>query len=122
MKEILETLDSFKTLQWEEAINPSHQLIENVKFFVSLLRTEPYQVAPGPNGEISLEFRNKEKSIEILFYPDFTKYVDIQRKLQGDFKIEMLDPLLSSIADTPEFFKDIDPDIQKALNKRFKDL
>lgn len=57
-----------------------------------------FHIAPGPLGEIMLDFRNKNKSFELIFYPDKWKYVtfsETEKSKQGSFDIESFSELLS---------------------------
>jgi hypothetical protein len=56
-----------------------------------------YHVAPGPSGEILLDLRNRDRSIELLFYEDRAKYVrfsQAEKPDQGSFELNMLSSLL----------------------------
>ena len=72
-------LDEYSTLKdnWDQddAKAPTKNAIIQAKYITSLLSKhgQPiYHAAPGPNGEIMLDIRNKgnTKSIEIIFYND----------------------------------------------------
>ncbi|WP_033417690.1 hypothetical protein [Cytophaga aurantiaca] len=71
-------LREFSVLEdnWDEndSIAPIESVIKQAKFITSLLEKhgQPiFHAAPGPNGEIMLDIRNKKKdrSLEIIFYP-----------------------------------------------------
>jgi hypothetical protein len=56
-----------------------------------------FHVAPGPRGEIMIDLRNKDKSIELLFYGDKAKFVmfsDSSDPKQGTFELNMLPELI----------------------------
>jgi hypothetical protein len=102
----IEQLNGFKSLrdEWdpEEATAPSEDVIERSKDFASYLQAIGegiFQVAPGPNGEVLIELRNHEKSVEFLFYPNRTKFVNLttDKPSQGLFTIDMLSNLLASL-------------------------
>jgi hypothetical protein len=99
-------LKSYRQLEnnWDEneSLAPTEQVIEDAIRFAEFLQSigeNIYQVAPGPNGEIMIELRNKEKSIEFLFYSNRTKYVDFstEHPTQGLLNDEILPQLLASL-------------------------
>jgi hypothetical protein len=74
---IMRLLDEYATLKenWDEddAKAPFKDAIIQAKYITSLLSKHGqsiYHAAPGPNGEVMLDIRNKmnTKSIEIVFY------------------------------------------------------
>lgn len=76
---ILQLLTEFELLEenWdlEGAVKPSLKVIDNARYITQLFGKHGQQVfhaAPGPNGEIMLDIRNKSKSksFEIIFYDD----------------------------------------------------
>lgn len=102
----IEQINGFKSLrdEWchEDATAPSDDVIERSKEFASYLQSIGegiFQVAPGPDGEIMIELRRDSKTIEFLFYPDRTKYVDFSshRPSQGLLTDEKLPQLLASL-------------------------
>ena len=100
----IEAIQLFKNLydNWDEqdAIAPSENTIQAAITFanqMTVARQKIYHVAPGPNGEILIDLRNKDKSIEVLFYPEKTKYVTIaesEAPTQGLLTLENLKNLL----------------------------
>jgi hypothetical protein len=101
----IKILDELEKLQdnWdgELAIAPTRMVIIRAKFIVKILQAtgqKVFHVAPGPSGEILVDIRNGSKSIELLFYPDKTKFVtysDIEKPQQGIFESNILPQLLS---------------------------
>lgn len=87
---------------WDEddAIAPNPSCLKLTKDIVSRMNEigqSIYQVAPGPNGEIMLDFRNGGKSFELLFYPDkkiWCTFGDTSYPRQGDFTDDSLSKLL----------------------------
>ncbi len=72
---IFQLLAEFELLEenWDldRALKPSLKAIESARYITQLLGKHGQQVfhaAPGPNGEIMLDIRNKSKSVEIIFY------------------------------------------------------
>lgn len=74
---IIYLLNEYATLQdnWDEdgAISPAVKEINKAKgitFLLSKHGQSIFHTAPGPNGEIMLDIRNKDKtrSVEIIFY------------------------------------------------------
>ncbi len=79
---VLRLLEDFKTLKdnWDgdDAMVPDAEAVRQAESLVrQLQRTgqRVYHVAPGPNGEIMVDLREKSKSAEILFYPTKKRYV-----------------------------------------------
>lgn len=73
-KEIVKKLYQFKDLKdnWDGAgaIPPQTEVIENaISFLITMDEIElpAYFVAPGPNGEILLEYKNENHSAEVYF-------------------------------------------------------
>lgn len=76
---VLQLLDEFELLDenWDQddALKPSVKAIVNARTITRILSKhgQPvYHTAPGPNGEILLDIRNrvKNKSFELIFYTD----------------------------------------------------
>lgn len=74
---ILKLLEDYSLLHdnWDEdgGIAPTNNVIKNAKFIAAVLEKhgQPiFHAAPGPNGEIMLDIRNRmnNKSLEIIFY------------------------------------------------------
>ena len=62
------------TDNWDEdnAKAPTVEVINFAKYLVNVLSKAGHVIfhaAPGPNGEIMLDLRNKEKSLELIIYP-----------------------------------------------------
>ncbi len=101
---VFELLNKIEALEdnWDGdgAIVPnaqSLQLTDGIVKFMEASGQKIYNVAPGPEGEIMLDFRGKKKSLELLFYPDKMKYImfsDIEPPKQGKFEMELLPKLL----------------------------
>jgi len=73
---IIQLLEKFSELtdNWDEddAKAPSVEVINFAQYLVNVLSKAGHLVfhaAPGPNGEIMLDLRNKEKSLELIIYP-----------------------------------------------------
>lgn len=107
----IQVLENFRLLgdNWDEndAVAPKKNNLEDAIRFVKYLQAigeNVFQVAPGPSGEIMIELRNKEKSIEFLFYPNKTKVVDFtepSKPKQGPYTQESLQTLLTSLNAKP---------------------
>jgi hypothetical protein len=78
---ILQLLAEFELLEenWDldGGLKPSIKAIKSARYITQLLGKHGQQIfhaAPGPNGEIMLDIRNKSKnkSVEIIFYDDRT--------------------------------------------------
>ncbi|MBL0911653.1 MAG: hypothetical protein IBJ09_04715 [Bacteroidia bacterium] len=76
---IIELLNAYSELKnnWDEdgALAPSPTAVQRARFLASLLERHGHPIfhaAPGPDGEIMLDIRNKTKkrSVEIIFYPN----------------------------------------------------
>lgn len=76
---IFNLLKEFETLHdnWDEddAVAPDSLAISRAKYVTHILENAGqslFSAAPGPNGEVMLDLRNKEnaKSVEIIFYPN----------------------------------------------------
>jgi hypothetical protein len=103
----LDVLESFRMLRqnWDSygGDAPNNEVIDIAISFIKQLqlRNQPvYQVAPGPDGEIMVELRSGEKSIEFLFYRNRTKYVDFTNPdapKQAPYSAESLSRLLESL-------------------------
>lgn len=101
----LQLLTGFSTLKenWDEAgaSAPDQQAIgraRNLVQFLSRAGQPVFHIAPGPNGEVMIDIRKGHRSLEVLFYPDKTRYVKFPETgmpEQGDFQIEELSNLLS---------------------------
>ena len=93
---------------WDEdgALAPSIEVLRRASFMVGYLDgtgQKVYNVAPGPKGEIMVDIRNGDKSLELLFYSDKTKYVKFngnEKPEQGLFENELLPQLMSWLNDT----------------------
>lgn len=106
---IFQLLEEFSMLKdnWdgEEALAPSKKAIEKAKKVANLLSKKGqiiYHTAPGPNGEIMLDVRNKtkNKSFELIFYPNRSVYITFfknEKPKQGLFDTTQLSFLLDSI-------------------------
>jgi hypothetical protein len=86
----------------EDAIAPSKEVIQRASGLISSLSPigqEIYNIVPGFNGEIMIDIRNQNKSIEILFYPQKSKFVTFDRlnntASQGVFDDKALPDLLN---------------------------
>lgn len=76
---IFNLLKEFETLHdnWDEddAVTPDSLAISRAKYVTHILENAGqslFSAAPGPNGEVMLDLRNKEnaRSVEIIFYPN----------------------------------------------------
>lgn len=86
---INQLLNEFELLEdnWDEddAKAPFKKSIFGARFLTYLFNKhgqQIYHAAPGPNGEVMLDIRNKEKnkSVEFIFYSDKAVYVSISSK------------------------------------------
>ena len=75
-KEIQEQFDSISKLgdNWDEmgAVAPSPVALYKARTFLSTLDEPPYHVYPGPNGEVCLMHKYRNREVETIFYPDRT--------------------------------------------------
>lgn len=104
---IRQLIDEFESLKdnWDEddALAPHKNSIYQAKFLIDLFNNhgqQIYHAAPGPNGEIMLDVRNKNKnkSIEFVFYSNRAVYVSLSSKekpKQGNFNDEELPELMN---------------------------
>ncbi len=90
--EVLSKINSYLSLKsnWDSygAVQPGTAAIENASTFVKALdrrRVPVYFTAPGPNGEILVELKNGDKSIELTFEADGTS---TYAKFVGDNCVE----------------------------------
>jgi len=100
----IQLLREYKKLEdnWdgEGAKAPSKRAVMIALYLVMALQAfgqKVFHVAPGPRGEVLLDLRNKNKSIELLFYEDrlkFVRFPEKERPDQGDFELNMLPGLL----------------------------
>jgi len=100
----IQLLNEFSTLKdnWDGELSkaPAHSALLKAKFIVKFLQAtgqQVFHVAPGPRGEIMVDIRNKEKSIELIFYPDKVKYVTFSNSgspQQGLFESSLFPELL----------------------------
>ena|ERR1700722_9686239 len=100
----LRLLREYKTLpdNWdgEGAKAPDKRAIMHASYLVKVLQVfgqKVFHVSPGPLGEISVDIRNKHRSLEILFYPDKAKFVrfpENDRPDQGIFELTSLPALI----------------------------
>ena len=56
------------------ALRPSSEALKNINYVANVLESTGYPIhnaAPGPNGEIMIDLRNKlgTRSVELIFYP-----------------------------------------------------
>ena len=97
---ILETLMAIGSLaeNWdEEGAKPpaetSVQMAKGIIYFMSAIGQEIYNIAPGPKGEILIDFRNNSKSLELLIYSDkmvYVKFDDNGTPFQDKFTPDLL--------------------------------
>ena len=102
----LQTLESISLLNddWDDGAKAREEnVIQRARALVKFMCAVGqgiYNIAPGPKGEILIDFRNDKRSLEILFYPNkekFVKFSDEEPPQQGVFHPEEL-PLLSFLA------------------------
>lgn len=85
----------------DDALAPSIKVIRRAEYFLKVLQSAGqniFHVTPGPVGEIMVDLRKNGNSVEILFYPEKTKYVFFPatgRPEQGEFQLEKLPELLN---------------------------
>lgn len=101
---MLERVNEFENLQndWDEegAIAPSQKVIDLARGIIihfSAIGQEVFNVVPGPNGEILVDIRNNDKSIEFIFYHNRAKAVLFsgnQAPRQQNFDFNILPDLL----------------------------
>lgn len=90
---------------WDEegGIAPSkrtYQRAHNLAVYLQQTGEKIYNVAPGPNGEIMIDLRDKGNSVEILFYPEKKKFVffPVQgRPVQDEFSLDKLPEILKML-------------------------
>jgi hypothetical protein len=109
-KRVLDAINEMESLpdNWDEsdAISPNKsalQLARLITLYMDAIGQEIYSTAPGPTGEVMLDFRNKNKSFELIFYRDRNKYVkfpEIEPPEQGLFTPEIMLPELISWLNT----------------------
>jgi len=104
---INQLLIEFESLEnnWDEddALAPLKDSIFKAKFLTALFNKhgqQIYHAAPGPNGEIMLDVRNKQKnkSIEFIFYSNKSVYVSIsseEKPNQGNFNEDKLPEIMN---------------------------
>jgi hypothetical protein len=101
----LEILKHIERLEdnWDEegAKVPDPKAIQQTRALISFMNStgQPiYNIAPGPRGEIMVDFRKDDKSFEVLFYPNKSNYVTFcskQEPKQGAFSMDMLPFLIT---------------------------
>jgi len=103
---VLQLLEEFESLDanWDQddALKPSLEAITNARSITRVLGKHGqsvYHAAPGPNGEIMLDIRNKgkSKSFELIFYSDRTvavKFPEEGQPEQISFSTDILPDLL----------------------------
>lgn len=84
----------------DSSLAPYSVVIEAAKEVINFATDagqEVYTIAPGPAGEIMLDFRCREKMLEIIIYPDKIKFVQfssseqpVQSLVAPDLSIEKL--------------------------------
>lgn len=97
-------IDELEQLEnnWDHdgALAPTPSVIQSAKRFVAILGIlgqEIYNVGPGPHGEIMVDIRNGDKSIEFLFYANKTvivRFSNDQEPTQQDFDVRNFHSLL----------------------------
>jgi len=102
-------LDEFSVLQndWDEegALAPDIDVIEKARTLVYILENHGlriFHVAPGPNGEIMIDLRNRDKtkSVEIIYYNSSSvavKFPESGYPEQLEFDYDLLPELLAWI-------------------------
>lgn len=103
-KRILDGIKDIELLpdNWDEndAESPNTsalQLARIITLYMDAIGQEIYSIAPGPMGEIMLDFRSRHKSFELIFYKDKNKYVkfpETGQPEQGLFTPEIMLPKL----------------------------
>lgn len=102
---IADILSSIAELKenWDDEGSPAidEDVVNSAAAIIYIMETAGenlYSIAPGPRGEIMLDYRLNEKSLEIILYPDQKKYVkfsDKEQPTQGKFTYEILPTLIS---------------------------
>lgn len=99
-------LEEFRNLEnnWDndEALAPSTEALKHAEFLTKVLdkHGQPiFHTAPGPNGEVMMDLRNKDKtrSVEIIFYPTRSTavfYPNQDQPYQKDFDFKLLSEIL----------------------------
>jgi len=100
----LGTLDSIQMLEdnWDGnfASAPKVNIVQRSRGLIAILSKigqKVYTIAPGPYGEVMIDIRNQEKSLEVIFYPDKSKFVQFspaEEPSQGLFEMTKLNSLL----------------------------
>lgn len=65
---------------------------------IDKLDEEVYFSSPGPNGEVMVELKRKDKEVEIIIYKEKMKYVTFENgdfEKQGEFKIQILPEIIA---------------------------
>lgn len=82
----------------ERAIEKAIDFIKNV----DLYDQNVYFIAPGPNGEISVELQKGSKNAEFLFYPtqnNFLQFENQELNGKGEFQGDLLKELIQWLND-----------------------
>lgn len=98
---ILNSLENMNNLQesyYEDMdfLKPDNSVIQYglaIVKYMDAIGQEIFAVAPGPNGEIMIDFRQNKKSFEIILYRDKKKYVKFgfnEKPEQGIFTPDIL--------------------------------
>lgn len=89
---------------FEDAIAPASEAILLAEYIMKAMEKmgqKVFHVAPGPSGEIMVDIRNGNRSLELLFYPNTNnKYVffpENNELEQGDFQFSLLPKLLNRL-------------------------
>jgi hypothetical protein len=100
----LSLLDAFRQLadNWDgdDAVAPGEAEILKASMLIHKLELtgqKVFHVVPGPNGEVLVELREDDKSLEILFYPNRSVYVLFPKDgvpEQGQYDWDVLPKLL----------------------------
>ncbi len=101
---ILRLLEEFKKLNenWDRdgALAPDSMAIRSAEMLVKQLQLtgqKVFHVAPGPQGEIMIDLRKEDRSVEILFYADKMRYVLFPKQgsaKQSEYKSDDLPKIL----------------------------
>lgn len=90
-KRILEAIKDLELLtdNWDEmdALKPNEDalsLARVIALYMEAIGQRIFSIAPGPSGEIMLDFRNRNKSFELLFYPNKNRFVKFSEDGQGE--------------------------------------
>ncbi len=78
----------------KKVLNEATAIIYTMK----IVHLDLYSIAPGPSGEIMLDYRVGKKSLEIILYPNKRKFVKFSQDevpIQGEFNDQIFPELIA---------------------------